>query len=123
MNPAVTGRGSQCFPRAHRLRKRPEFLSLQREGRRRTVAHFVVITRVRKAPPSRLGITTSRKVGSSPARNRIRRLVREFFRRYRAMLSPHRDVLVVARPGAADLDYSDVKRELSSALGIDAAIA
>lgn len=96
---------------------------MQREGRRRTVPHFVVITRARKGPPSRLGITTSRKVGVAPARNRIRRLVREFFRRYRTMLSPHRDVLVVARPGAADLDYSDVKRELSSALGIDAATA
>ena len=96
---------------------------MQREGRRRTAAHFVVITRLRKEPPSRLGITTSRKVGSSPQRNRIRRLVREFFRRHRTMLRPHRDVLIVARPGAADLEYSDVQRELSSALGIHAAVA
>ena len=102
------------------MRKRPEFLSLQREGRRRTLAHFVVITRVKKDPPSRLGITTSRKVGSAPARNRIRRLVREFFRRHRNLLGEPRDVLVVARPGAANLGYNDVLRELSSALGIGA---
>ena len=114
------GAGSQRFPRAHRIRKRPEFLSLQRDGRRRTVPHFVVITRLRKAPPSRLGITTSRKIGSAPARNRVRRLVREFFRRHEALLARDCDVLVVARPGAADLDYANVKRQLSTALAIGA---
>jgi ribonuclease P protein component len=109
------------FPPAHRLRRRPEFLSLQREGRRRTVPHFIVITRTKQREPSRLGITTSRKAGDSPARNRIRRLVREYFRRNRPALAPPRDVLVIARPGAADLSYWDVERELSRALDLRAA--
>ena len=47
---ALTVAPSQRFPRAHRVRKRPEFLGLQRDGRRRTVAHFVVITRSRIIP-------------------------------------------------------------------------
>jgi ribonuclease P protein component len=95
-------------------------LSLQRDGRRRTVSHFVVITRPRNVPPSRLGITTSRKVGSAPARNRVRRLVREFFRRHHALLAKHCDVVVVARPGAADLDFANVQRQLRTALAIRA---
>jgi ribonuclease P protein component len=109
---------SERFPRGHRLRKRPEFLCLQREGRRRSAVHFTVITRVKDAPPSRLGITTSRKVGGAPDRNRVRRLVREFFRRHREEIVPPRDVLVIARPGASVLRYWDVERELSGALGI-----
>lgn len=115
------GRGafpSERFPRSHRLRKRPEFLSLQREGRRRLAGHFTVITRAKDGPPSRLGITTSRKVGDAPDRNRIRRLVREFFRRHREEIVPPRDVLVIARPGASVLRYWDVERELAGALGI-----
>lgn len=80
--------------------------------------HFTVITRVKPAPPSRLGITTSRKVGGAPARNRVRRLVREFFRHHREQIVPPRDVLVIARPGASELRYWDVERELSGALGI-----
>jgi ribonuclease P protein component len=109
---------SERFPRSHRLRKRPEFLSLQREGRRRSAGHFTVVTRAKDALPSRLGITTSRKVGGAPERNRIRRLVREFFRRHREQIVPPRDVLVIARPGASALRYWDVERELSGALGI-----
>jgi ribonuclease P protein component len=111
---------SQRFPARYRLRKRHEFLALQREGRRETVGHFTVITRLKQHPPSRLGITTSRKVGGAPTRNRIRRLVREFFRRQRAELTPPRDVLVIARPTAAGIGYADVDHELSLALRLRA---
>lgn len=108
---------SQRFPRRHRLRKRPEFLALQREGRRRAAPNFIVITRTKTKEPSRLGVTTSRKVGGAPARNRVRRMVREFFRQNRPLLNPPRDVLVIARRGASGLGYWDVERELSRALG------
>jgi len=79
-------------------------------------AHFVVITRQRPGPPSRLGVTTSKKIGCAPQRNRVRRLVREFFRRHHMTMPRPRDVLVIARPGAADLRYADVDHELSPIL-------
>ena len=113
---AATGAHSQRFPQRYRLRRRPEFLALQRHGQRKATPHFVVITRARRALRSRLGITTSRKVGDAPTRNRIRRLVREFFRRARPSLVPPHDVLIIARAGADLLRYSDVDRELSRAL-------
>ena len=103
------------FPPRYRLRKRGEFVALQRDGRRATTRNFVIITRPTNGP-SRLGITTSRKVGGAPARNRIRRLVREFFRRHRPRVLPPRDVLVIARPGAARVSYCDVSDELSRTL-------
>ena len=77
-----------------------------------------MITRERGDEPSRLGVTASRKTGNSPARNRIRRLVREFFRRHRAELEPPRDIVVIARPGAHLLPYAQVERELGGALGV-----
>ena len=117
---AATGVHSQRFPQRYRLRRRPEFLALQRHGQRKATPHFVVITRTRRTDPSRLGITTSRKVGDAPTRNRIRRLVREFFRRARPSLGPPHDVLVIARAGADLLRYRDVDRELSRALRLHA---
>ena len=53
-------------------------------------------------------------------RNRIKRLVREFFRRYQQTLRSPQDVLIIARPEAATASYDEVKRELASALRIDA---
>jgi ribonuclease P protein component len=105
----------QRFPRTFRLRKHREFLAVQRRGRRQTAPYFVVITRTKEESPSRLGITTSRKVGTAPERNRVRRLVREFFRR-QGPLTPPCDIVVIARPGASGLTYHEVADQLSLAL-------
>lgn len=49
----------------------------------------------------RLGLTVSGKVGNSVTRSRVKRLLREVFRKRRAALPPSLDVVVVARPSAA----------------------
>ena len=115
MTPAADGDRSQRFPPRYRVRTRREFVALQRDGRRQAAPHFIVITSVTPGPSPRLGITTSRKVGNAPVRNRIRRLVREFFRRHRARLAGAGDLVVIARPGAHTLSYADVVDELSRA--------
>ena len=75
-----------------------------------------MITRARNGEPSRLGITASKKVGNAPVRNRVRRLVREFFRRNRAAMVQPRDILVIAQPGIDGFAYDSVERELRTAL-------
>jgi ribonuclease P protein component len=116
VTPAADGDRSQRFPRRYRIRTRREFVAQQRDGRRQAAPHFIVITSASPASHARLGITTSRKVGNAPARNRVRRLVREFFRRHRPLLGAGRDLIVIARPGASILSYTDVVDELSRAL-------
>ena len=116
MTPAADGDRSQRFPARYRIRSRREFVTLQRDGRRQAVPHFIVITSATSGPDVRLGITTSRKVGDAPDRNRIRRLVREFFRRHRTRITGPCDLVVIARPGAATLSYADVVDQLSRAL-------
>jgi ribonuclease P protein component len=108
------------LPKAHRIRKRAEFLRLQRVGRRRSGTRFVVITERRHDGISRLGITTSRQVGGAVVRNRVRRLVREFFRRRQYEIVPPQDVLVIARASAANATFSEVVRELAEGLRLHA---
>ncbi len=114
----LTCPGRQRLPKPRRIRKRAEFLRAERVGKRRTGTRFVVLTAPRTDGVSRLGITASRRVGGAVVRNRVKRLVREFFRRHQHRLSPAQDVLVIARPSAAQATYLDVQRELAAVLGL-----
>ena len=110
----MASRGSERFPKSARLRKRPQFLNLSRIGSKIHSANFVVISKSHDGPSNRLGITVSGKVGNSVVRNRIKRQVREIFRRRQSTLTPPTDFLVIARNSAATIINSLIARELES---------
>ncbi len=108
--------GRARFRKADRIRRRREYLAAQAAGRRLTAPHFTVIL----APPGgeprpRLGLVVTRRLGKAVRRNRVRRLLREFFRRHREEL-PCQDIIILARKGAETLTYADVTRELARIL-------
>ena len=103
------------FPKAARLRRRREYLTLGRTGRKIRTAHFIVLVRPHDGA-TRLGITVSSKVGGAVTRNRVKRRVREVFRQHPQRLLAGHDLLVIARPGAGDLPLREVARELTSAV-------
>jgi len=88
-------------------------LRLSRSGYKIHSENFVVISKTNDHAESRVGITVSGKVGNSVIRNRIKRQVREFFRRSRAALPPGMDFLVIARKSAVDLPSSALDDELA----------
>ena len=102
--------------RAARLRDPRDFRRVNRTGERRAGPHFVAVVAT-SGPTStagpRLGLAVSRRVGNAVARNRVKRCVREWFRRERAALPPRTDWVVIARAGAAELGTREVARELS----------
>lgn len=108
----VAGEG---FPKRARLRKRSEFLRLSRAGKKSQTSHFVVLRKTNDKGESRLGITVSTKVGNAVTRNRIKRLVREFFRRHSGDLPSAQDIVIIARKGAGELSLDEAARELREA--------
>ena len=62
---------------------------------------------------ARLGITASRKVGSAVVRNRVKRRIREWFRRAGQARLVGLDVVVIARASAARLEGQGTFDELS----------
>jgi ribonuclease P protein component len=107
------------FGKKLRVRKRREFLAVQRRGRSRHTPHFVVLSIPRAdGGPSRAGVTVSRRVGNAVLRNRVKRRVREFFRLHRRDLPVARDFVCIAKSGAERLSYAEIARELRRGAGI-----
>jgi ribonuclease P protein component len=67
-------------------------------------------------PYARLGLAVSRKVSKSAVeRNRIKRLVRESFRKHSPRL-PALDIVVIARPAAARCDNAELALSIEALL-------
>ncbi|MEE2643497.1 MAG: ribonuclease P protein component [Myxococcota bacterium] len=92
----------QSFPRCLRLRKRGQFLSVQRRGRRINSERLIAHLSFNRGGPVRLGITASRKVGGAVQRNRIKRLLREAFRQHVLRHERGFDLVLIARQGAPE---------------------
>jgi ribonuclease P protein component len=60
-----------------------------------------------------VGITVTRKVAGSVGRNRIRRRVREAFRRSRAELPPGLELVFVAKQDALQASWQEILEEVS----------
>lgn len=105
-------RPSQRFPKSVRLRKRAEYLKVQDRGIKVQTKAFIGLVLPCPGSISRLGITTSKRMGKSVVRNRTRRLVREAFRTGRLTLPSGVELVVIARSAAAGLTSSEVFAEL-----------
>jgi ribonuclease P protein component len=105
----------ESFPKQARLTKRSQFLTLTREGKRVHTSHFIVLSKGNNLGLSRLGITVTTRIGNSAVRNRIKRVVREFFRRHKEMMQPN-DIVVIAKQGAGILALAEVAAELGRVL-------
>ena len=104
------------LPSRCRIRKRSDYDRVFRSGRSRHTSHFRVVVAPADASPSRLGLVVSRKVGKAHDRNRVKRLLREYFRLRRLTFPRPLDIVVVGKPGAGGLCLESVARELDAAL-------
>lgn len=74
--------------------------------------HFILLRTPSRGGTSRLGLTVSRKVGNAVCRNRIKRLIREYFRNNHHFFEKPIDLSVIAKRNAADINCELVIQEL-----------
>jgi len=98
------------------LRRKRDFETIAKEGTRRYTKNFLIIARKNEQGFSRVGAVASKKLGEAVERNRVKRLMREFFRRNKHRLPASTDYVIVGKKGAQDLQYAQVVDELSAPL-------
>ena len=101
----------------HRLRSRADFVRCYRRGLKRHGSLASLHFHPNESSDPRLGITASRKVGKAVVRHRIKRRVREIFRRWRGRRGlAGVDVVVHMKPAAAVADFDHLRSELERLL-------
>lgn len=106
----VGARRPESFGRDRRVLRRAEYLATYATGRRHVGRWLVFFVRPGTGATARLGVTITKKTGTAVVRNRLRRRLRELFRRASAF--PERvDVVVNVRPGAEKAEFSELSRD------------
>lgn len=101
------------LPRVETLRKSADYLRAYRRGRRVHGSVAMLYTHANETGRARLGITASRKVGKAVVRNRLKRRIREVYRRWRDRGSlPALDLVVHLKPEAKRAGFDELRREL-----------
>ena len=108
---------SQTFTKKERITKRSDFI---RRSSGDKVVHTPAYRFVFKPTPlsySRLGIVVTRKNGNAVFRNRVKRVVREAFRKNKARIQPPMDVIVIRRHLSTYPTYQEAVDHFTIAIG------
>lgn len=103
-------RVSESFGRDRRVLRRADYLDTYSSGRRYVGRWLVFFVRPARGPCARLGVTITKKTGTAVVRNRLRRKLRELFRRCSALRGAV-DVVVNVRAGAEETAFAELSRD------------
>jgi ribonuclease P protein component len=117
----VSGGAGERLLERERLRRRADYLRSYRTGRRRHGSFAILYFVPNQLGHPRIGITASRKVGKAVLRQKLKRRIREIYRRWkdRGKL-PALDLVIHLKPEARGADFpafqADLLRLLSGLL-------
>lgn len=106
----------QGFPAEERLRTDREFREVVRKGERAGTEHYTVYRDALGGMRRQVGVSAGKRAGGAVERNRMKRLLREFYRRNKDVFPTGTRTAIVVRktPGGATLET--VSGELLPAL-------
>jgi len=107
---------SLSFTKKERILKRADFINISLHGHRRRTKNFTIIAQPNGGDITRLGIAVSKRVGNAVKRNRVKRLMREFFRLRKHSMPTGYDVVLIPLHKIEAPSFSKVCNELGDVL-------
>ncbi len=104
------------FVKGDRLLKPAEFARVRQLGKKRFTENFTAYLSTTQNERTRIGISAPARVANAVKRNRIKRLIREFFRLNKDALPSSVDVLVTAKKDSSENTYAQTETELKRLL-------
>ena len=104
------------FPRAHRLTTRRQFVQVYEQGRKARRGSFVIFGLPNDLDGCRIGLTVTRRTGSAVARNRIKRVLRDVFRRHRDSFPVALDLVVNGYSSMLSTSAQRIERDFLGAV-------
>ena len=96
-----------------RLRKRAEYLRIQSKGKKAKSKYFLISVVENNFECSRIGVTITKKIDKRAARrNRLRRRVKEVFRKFNSKFELNADIVVVGLKNSTEVDFTQIKKDL-----------
>lgn len=105
------------YAKSERILKRRQYLDIYARGTRFRNRLFYIYFLENGLGHSRLGLTVSRKVGSSVIQNRVKRCFREIFREISRDITPPSDIVINATRNTARADFAALRDEFLKYLG------
>lgn len=102
------------FSRNLKIRKSPEFKEVFNKGERLYTEHYTLIYAPNSLGSPRLGLVVGKRCGNAIKRNRIKRVLREVFRRNKPLFDSL-DVLIIGKKNGETLGYSRAEKEITEA--------
>ena len=101
------------FPKSDRILKRQLFRRVYDTGKKIQARFFTAFILPNSQPQSRIGITATRRTGNSVVRNRLRRRVRELYRRNKSRVPPGIDIVINVKDGLARAGYDEIEKDFA----------
>jgi ribonuclease P protein component len=103
----------QSYRKLERITNRSRYKAIYEQGAWSSSRHFTAIICSNAQGVKRLGITVTKKAGNAVKRNRIKRLLREFFRHNKILFPAEGDVVIMAKRNFPPLTYQEACKELT----------
>lgn len=102
-----------------RIKKNEEFQKVFKKGKSFANRQFVVYVLPKQQQQEfRVGLSVSKKVGNAVTRNRIKRYLRQSLLELKDDVRQNVDYVIIARHGAAALDFHETKKSLMHVMKI-----